>query len=186
MLVPGRESNGESCRQDPDWSLADPGRHRGARRRCTRHHEQRLRKRFGDDRRSTVEHGGRGVLQRHRHAGRHPDVGLVRGSSASWSAARPPRGLHRADGLNVRSGEPCARGGGAARLGAGWETAPGGIPRALSPSFPSARPGRQSSNRTVTGSPVSTPSPSGSNANALAAALAASALLSCERTPVAT
>lgn len=75
---------------------------------------------------------------------------------------------------------PRARGGSAARQGRIGRRAPGDLP------------GRsfflwtQSISMTVTSAAAATPSPSGSRAKPLAAALAASALLSWERTPVAT
>ena len=196
--------------QDPWSALATPRRLRGARRRRARALERRLPGGHGGDRQS-VRHGGRGVLQRHRHAGRRPDLVTLRGEGSRWRATRHPRGLHRADGLNRPVRRVARRGGGAARPGAGWETGTRGRPgRPFSPhlraggsegqaragSCPSRRLGRsertratgacQSSNMTVMSSPASTPSPSGTRASALAAAVAASALLSCERTPAAT
>ena len=127
---------------------------------------------------ATVEHGGRGVHQRDRHAGRRPDVGAVVAQGARRRAARRPRGLHRADGLTRPVRRAARTWGRRGSPGAGWETSARGLTSGRSLCSPSIAPA-QSRSMTVTGSPASTPSPSGSSARPLAAALAASALLAC-------
>ena len=99
------------------------------------------------------------------------DVVTLRGEGARRRAARHPRGLHRADGLNRPVRRAVRSWGRRGSSGAGWETGARGQPRAPALSRLRACGSSQSRSITVTASPAATPSPSGSSASPLAAAL---------------